>query len=189
MFTKEGDDAEDIKEKLKDYESAGLLEKNAKMAVKKLAKIESQEQADLLKYQEQARVNREKQVTEYWDGVKNYIKTTSDIDGLPIEDSKKDAFIAHMTVRGKDGLTNYERNIKDQKKALKAAYTDFLGYDFSSIKRTTKTEVVKDVKKSLSRMTNTASTIASKSKQTDAEKEENKNKANKIDSKGFNLNL
>ncbi len=166
LLEKEGYDAEDIKDKLESFDASGILEKEAKIAIKKLNKLVEKDKQDLIKEQAVANEERNKKVAEYWDNVEHTIKTSTDIGGLPIPETKKTEFIKYLRERGKDGMTSYERELKTDKFApMKAAYSQFLKHDYSTIKAKAKTEATKEIKKSLSKFTDTSGKLASKAKE------------------------
>ncbi len=147
-------DEDERKIKIEKYEASGILEDEAKSAVKRLAKQQDAQKANALKSQEDARKNRETEIKNYWENIENTIKTSKDIGGLPIPENKKQEFINHIMKRDKDGMTPYERRLKSDPLAnIKAAYADFMNYEFADLKKSVKTEVVRDLKKSLSRYT------------------------------------
>lgn len=184
VLRKQGEDEADIKEKLTDYENAGILEKEAKTAIKKLTKYQNQDKVTLIEQQEKARIQAEENRKLYWDNVVNTIKNSEEIGGLPINKENKDKLAKHLTERGKDGLTNYERNLKtDKDRALKFAYVDMLNFDFSTLETKAKTKATQDIKKAITRFTDTGSKIASKSKNN----EEETTKNNVVDFTKFKL--
>jgi hypothetical protein len=147
-------DEEERKAKIEKYEAGGLLEDEAKSAVKRLAKQQEVEKQKTLKAQEQANIERNNEIKQYWDNIQNTVKNAKDISGLPISDNKKQEFLDYIMKRDKDGMTAYERKLrKDPLANIKAAYADFMNYEFADLKRSVKTEVVKDLKKNLSRFT------------------------------------
>lgn len=151
-----GFDEEERKDKIESYTSAGLLEKESRTAVKKLAVNQEQRQKALVENQTRAREAQETKVREYWDNVVNTINKADSIGGLPIPKNKKQDFIKYLTVRDKDGLTEYQRKTANTEESLKLALASFTGYDYASIKKEAKTEVTKDIKKTISRFTDTS---------------------------------
>lgn len=178
-----GDDPEDIEERLKNYDESGILEREAKLAQKKLIKLQEQDKIKLLREQEQAKQDRIKAEETYWDNVKNSIKSAKDIAGIPLNDKQKDEFTKYLTVKDKSGLTQYQKDLQaDKEIALKLAFASFSKFDFSKVKAMAKSEVTKDVKKVLSRFTDANAQTQQKSKNI----EENK-ATNKVDFSKFKL--
>lgn len=159
-------DKEEIADKLESYESAGILEKEAKSAQRKLIKIEEVNKQNFLKNQETAAKQREAQVQEYWTDIKNTITNSKEIGGFPIADKDKAAFYDYMSKPGKDGLTALQKLYMDKEASLRLAYAAFKDFKFENVVKKAKTETVKDVKKAITRFTDT-NAKASKSSQYD----------------------
>jgi len=151
-----GYDDDERKEKIESYTSAGLLEKESKTAVKRLAINQDKRQQELIENQTKARQEQEQRVKQYWDNVVETINKSDSLGGLPIPKNKKQEFIKYLTVRDKDGLTEYQRKTANTEESLKLALASFTGYDYASIKKEVKTEVTKDIKKTISRFTDTS---------------------------------
>lgn len=184
LLEADGEEAEDINDRLETYENAGILEKEAKSAVKKLDKLNEVKKTKLIEEQKLQHQERLKQIENYWNTVETSIKTSKDIGGLPLPDNKKEAFIKYLRERGKDGLTQHERKLKsDAQASMKMAYASFLDFNFDSLKNTAKTEAVKEVRKAISRFTDTTSKVANKAKNI----EEKNNDKNKVSFEGFRL--
>jgi len=166
LLEREGYDDEDIKDKIEGYEAAGITEKEAKIAKKKLGKLDEQSKQNLIKDQEQAMAEHKKRVENYWADVVHTIKTSSEIGGLPLNEAKKPDFIKYLTQKDKEGLTPYERKTKaDKHAALKMAYASFLDFKYDDIKTKAKTEATKEVKKAITKFTDTGNKIATKAKE------------------------
>ena len=175
LLERMGDDPEDVEERIKNYDESGILEREAKLAQKKLIKLHEQDKVNLIKQQEIAKENRIKAEEQYWNDVKTSIKTSKDIAGIPLNEKQKDEFTKYLTVKDRQGLTQYQKDLQaDKEIALKLAFASFSKFDFSKVKATAKTEVVKDVKKALSRFTDANAQTQQKSKNTDDNKRQNK---------------
>lgn len=183
LLEKMGDDPEDVEERIKNYDESGILEREAKLAQKKLIKLNEQDKVNLLKQQEQAKQDRIKAEETYWDNVKTSIKSAKDIAGIPLNDKQKEEFSKYLTVKDKQGLTQYQKDLQaDKEIALKLAFASFSKFDFSKVKASAKSEVVKDVKKALSRFTDGNAQTQQRAKTI----EEPKNQ-NKVDFKAFKI--
>lgn len=128
---------EEINETINDYKENLLLDKQSKVAAKKLEKVfEKQTESLLLAQEEQAKATKE-QYNQYINTISNTIDNSQDLAGLAVTTAEKDAFRKYLLVRGKDGLTDYEREYQADpvKIQLELAYLKYKKYDFSSAKK------------------------------------------------------
>jgi len=124
---------EEIKEILQDYEDSLLLEKQAKVAVKKLEAIQSKQTEILLKQQEAEVREREKALKEYVSDIQRIIKESKEIAGLEIPEAEKKTFENYLFKRDKAGLTAYQKDLQENpnKTQVELAYLKFKKYDFA----------------------------------------------------------
>lgn len=148
-------DKDEIDDKLESYDAAGILEKEAKSAQRKLEKIETARKEQFLAAQQQAAEQRKAQVDAYWNDIKETIDKADTIGGFPIDDKDRDAFFNYMAKPGKDGLTELQKLYNDKEQSLKLAYAAFKNFKFENVVKKAKTEAVKDVKKAITRFTDT----------------------------------
>ncbi len=152
----QGFDADEIKEKLESYSETGLLEKESKTAKRKLEVIQDKRKTELVTRQQAARTEQESRVKAYWDDISETINKSDSIGGIPIPKGKKKEFADFLMLKDKDGLTGYQKKIANKEESLKLALASFLNHNYDSIKKEVKTEVTKDLKKTISRFTDTA---------------------------------
>ena len=157
---------DEIKETLQDYEDSMLLEKQAKLAIKKLEKIESNKTAILLKEQEEQNKIAQKQVQEYISNVQTFIKGSTEIAGLAINQNEKNTFEDYLFKRGKDGLTQYQRDINadPQKTQVELAFLKFKKYDFSKVAKQAESSAAAKIRKNI--IAKTETTVKGGSKET-----------------------
>lgn len=140
--------SEEIEEELKDYEDALILDKKAKTASKRLEKIYQKRKEALLQEQAAMEAERKKQMDNYIKELKSTINNSSSLGGLPVSASDKKAFESYLLDRGKDGLTQYEKDLQENptKTQLELAFLKFKKFDFSKIEKRVKTEETKRIK-------------------------------------------
>lgn len=133
LLKSQGYTPEEITEEIQDYEDGLLLEKKAKVAVKKLQDIQSKQTDILIKQQEDEVKQREKDMNTYVSDIQKIIKESKEIAGLAIEDKEKKDFESYLFKRDKAGLTQYQKELQDNpnKTQVELAYLKFKKYDFA----------------------------------------------------------
>lgn len=137
----------EIDETINDYKDSLLLDKQSKVAAKKLEKTFEKRTELLLKEQEaQAEYARE-QYNANINMISNTIDSSDNLAGLELTKSEKDTFRKYLLVRDKDGLTAYERELQEDpvKTSLELAYLKFKKYDFASAKKAGETQANKNL--------------------------------------------
>lgn len=132
-FLKLSDFSEDeINETIADYKEGLILDKQSKVAAKKLEKVFEKRSQSLLEEQEQIAQQRAEQYNTYVNTVNQTIDTSNAIAGLEITKAEKDSFRKYLLARDKDGLTAYEREYQENpvQTSLELAYLKFKKYDF-----------------------------------------------------------
>lgn len=126
---------DEIKEILQDYEDGLLLEKQAKLAVKKLEKIQDRQAELLIKEQEVEVKQREQAISEYVNSVKKLIKESKEIAGLEISEAEKKQVEDYLFKRDRQGLTQYQKELNEDpiKTQVELAYLKFKKYDFAKV--------------------------------------------------------
>lgn len=157
---------EEIKETLQDYEDSLLLEKQAKLAVKKLEKLDNQRTQLLVKEQEQQAQVIENQIKEYVTGVQTFIKGSNEIAGLAINTNEKQVFEDYLFKKDKSGLTQYQKDINEdpQKTQIELAFIKFKKYDFSKVAKKAESTAAQKIRKSI--LTKNEGTVQGMSKDT-----------------------
>lgn len=170
-----------IDRKISRYEDSGVFDDEASDALEELKSIQAKEKASLVQRQEEANRQRIEEYNAQLKELENSILTRKEIAKIPVTEKETRSFADFMLKKGKDGMTGYEKVIQDKDAAINMAYFAFKGFDLSSLKANVKSEVVKDLKKSLSKFSSSTAGLQSKTGLPA--------KSNKIDYNDFNLNL
>jgi hypothetical protein len=152
LLAKQGYDTDEIKDKLDTYKDANILEKEAIVAAKKMAQFDKVEKEKLLENQKQSLEIAKQKEHEYWNDVKSKISSWDKVGDFPIIDKDKPMFFEYLSKRDKEGKTQYQRDLETDKEAsIKMAYIQYKKFNLESIKKSVKTEISKDVKKTISK--------------------------------------
>lgn len=116
----QGFDDIEIRERLDDLKSAGLLEKEAKMAKTKLAKNQEKAQADKMAEIEENRVIQEKQAKADAEAFKKNVTGRTDIAGFSLTPKKAQKLYEFITVPDKDGKTGFQKADSEENRMLYA---------------------------------------------------------------------
>lgn len=148
---------EEIKEMLQDYEDSMLLEKQAKLAVKKLEKIQEKQTEILIKQQEIEVKQREQSLAEYVGTVKKLIKDSKEIAGLEVTDAEKKQVEDYLFKRDKTGLTQYQKELNEDpiKTQLELAFLKFKKYDFAKVAKKAQNSAAAKIRNSIVAKTET----------------------------------
>lgn len=144
-----GYDASEIDETIEGYKDGLLLEKQSKLASKKLDKIYEKRNESLIKEQEQLIEDNNKKITAYLNNVKETIKSSKSLAGLEVPEKEKGDFTDYLLkVNPKTGLTKYQEdlNVDQVKNSIELAYLKFKKYDFSKAQRKAETKVTQELK-------------------------------------------
>lgn len=115
-------DPDEIKEKLESYKDGLLLEKEAKVALKKLKKYESSYQQQLAYEAEQRQLAAQQQYTTQINNLKKQIETAeSFIPGVPLQKQDKEKLFMAITRRDRNGRTELENRMSSQEMQLAVA--------------------------------------------------------------------
>jgi len=93
----EGWDQDDIDEAIEDYKSSGVLYNEAKRSLNRLQTIEEQRQENLVEEQQQQREQQQEQIEEAWTEIEETLEERSELNGLPVPETKKDDFYNWMS--------------------------------------------------------------------------------------------
>lgn len=148
-FLKKSDfDEDEIKEMIEDYEDGLILEKQAKIALKKLEKYYDKEKESLVKAQEEAQLEKQKQFKLQVKQLEDTIEDSDSIAGIKVTKAEKKALKSYLLDVDKDGLTQWTRDLKDggTKTQLALAYLQMKKFDFQKIAKVATTEVTKKYK-------------------------------------------
>lgn len=138
---------EEIEETIEGYKEGLLLEKQAKLASKKVSKAFDERTERLLQEQEAIQEQRRVQYEQYVSNIDTTIEKADSLAGLEVNKFEKDSFKKYLLERGKDGLTTYERELQEDpiKVQLELAYLKFKKYDFAKAKKAGETEANKKI--------------------------------------------
>lgn len=158
LLTKQGYSFEDIKEKIKDYEDSGLLEKEALRAAKQLRSSEENEDKSLVENQRKEATQRQEQYKTYLKNLEDTISKKTEIAGFPINDKQKKAFYEYITrpsteVNGQPSTQLIADTTQDPEGQLKMAWFYFNKFDFSKFQKKAENQAVSGLKSALSRYT------------------------------------
>lgn len=138
---------EEINEAVIDAKDSLLLEKQATLASKKLDKIFSKKEQDLLSEQSEQQELQKSQYVEYINNIQNVIDTSTEMAGLPLSEKERKEFKTYLLAVDKEGKTQYQKDTEnDPKTQIELAYLKFTKYDFSKAKRSGETEATKKLK-------------------------------------------
>lgn len=128
---------EEIEETLEGYKDGLLLEKQAKLASSKLAKVFEKRQEQLLREQEAIAEQQREEYSKYINTINNSIETANEIAGLEISKKEKDDFRRYLLAVDKDGMTQYQRELQENpvQTQLELAYLKYKKYDFANAKK------------------------------------------------------
>lgn len=115
-------DSDEIKEKLESYKDGLLLEKEAKVALKKLKKYEQSYQQQLAAEAQQRQAMAQRQYEDQMNQLKKDIESAeSFIPGIQMQKSDKERLFAAITRRDRDGKTELERKMSSKEMQLAVA--------------------------------------------------------------------
>lgn len=115
-------DADEIKDKVESYKDGLLLEKEAKVALKKLKKYESSYQQQLSYEAEQKQLAAQQQYNAQINNLKKQIETSeSFIPGVPLQKQDKEKLFMAITRRDRNGRTELENRMSSQEMQLAVA--------------------------------------------------------------------
>jgi len=136
---------DEIDETITDYKDGLLLDKQAKVAAKKLEKAFEKRNENLIKAQEQEAELRAQEYNKNIELVSSTIDNSTSLAGLDLTAAEKLTFKKYLLAKDKEGLTTYEREIMEDpvKTQLELAYLKFKKYDFGKAKKQGETEASK----------------------------------------------
>lgn len=165
-----------INTRIEKYELGGILEDEATIALERLQKLESQSEAEVInKQKETAEKNRLKQI-EDWNSLKKAILETEEIQGFKVTPKQREQLLNHITKPvTKDGKTQLQLNNEKngQKAQLLYAYLDMMDYDVSKLEKQVKNKVTSELRKNLSKFSDTRSKSNSSAGRADVTTEDN----------------
>lgn len=143
--------SEEIDETITDYKENLLLDKQSKIAAKQLNKSFEKRTEKLLQEQEQIAESQKQDYINHINNISNTIDTSETLAGLTVAKTEKDSFRKYLLIKGKDGLTDYERELQTDpvKTQLELAYLKFKKYDFGAAKKQGESEASKKLNWSL----------------------------------------
>lgn len=174
----EGYEEDEIEDTVADYKTAGILESEARRSIKRLQKIEQDQQEKLLAEQEERAKAAKKEKQEFLDDVTNTIQENKEFNGIGIPETEKGDFIEYLTQPvDEQGNTQYaldtmQAEMNDQ---IAMALMSYYGFDLSDlIERKASSESAKSLRDRLSKA-NGKKTPTDKSKTTEKSKSDDIN--------------
>lgn len=142
-------DLTDVDDLIQSYKDGLILDKQAKVAVKKIGSIYEKQKQILLQEQdeqiEQQRLASEK----YVEQIQSTITGSKALAGLEISDKEKKEFSDYLLkVNPKNGKTKYQEDLAQDyvKSSVELAYLKYKKYDFSKAEKSGATKATKDIK-------------------------------------------
>src|SRR5690606_16764448 len=85
---------------------------------------------------------------DYINSIKDTINKSSSFGGLSVSSTEKKEFEKYLLARDREGLTQYERELKDNpvQTQLELAYLKFKKFDFSKVANKAKTQETRRIK-------------------------------------------
>lgn len=148
----QGTDPNDIDELIESYKDGLILEKQAKVAAKRVDKFYGNQKQNLIKEQEAIVEENNKKSKEYIESIQNTVNNSKTLAGLEIADKEKKEFSDYLLkVNPKTNMTKYQEDLaKDYvKNSVELAYLKFKNYDFTKAKQSGKTEATLELKKKI----------------------------------------
>jgi hypothetical protein len=124
----------EIQELIEDYSSSGILEKQAKIAQKKLVAYQSKENEKKLQKLSQEKEQREAEEREAAEGFKNEVLSAREIKGFKITEKKAKDLYSYLTTKQENGKTKAQNEI-DAEDHLLLAYLKMEGYNLDTVKK------------------------------------------------------
>ena len=123
---------EEIEETLEQYEDSGILEKQAKIALKTLVKKQNEEYVQMLKNQEVEKVNRIENIKKQEAELKAAVMGLTKVGNLDTSEKELNEFYKYLTVPIKkdangNSLTKHQIENESLEKRLELAYLQFKG--------------------------------------------------------------
>lgn len=175
-------DTEWINKKINRYEDSGVLDEEAEDALEVLRTWDKQAKDNIVASQEAAKKAEAEEYKNQLVNLKSKLMSTKEIAKMPVSQKEMESFYTFLAVPEKDGKTKYQKvTTENEEAAIITAYLAYKNFDFSNMKASVRTDVVKDLKKSLSQFSSSNTGLTSKTSIPAT--------SNKADYNAFNLNL
>lgn len=140
---------EEIKDTLEDYQSSGIIKKQAEIARKKLASHQEEKNQALITQREEEKAARDKQQEEAATAFKETVLGAKDIAGFKITKDKAQKLYDFITKPNKEGKTQFQLTDTEQNRLL-YAYMAMEGFDKEKLVKEAATKQALKLKKKLS---------------------------------------
>lgn len=141
-----------VSKKIQRYEDSGVLDEESLDALEELKERDLREKSTIVNRQQEERLAAEEAHQRQLQDLERTIISKQDIAGIPVNQKDMKDFYNFLTKPDKDGYTAYEKALREDKEAvIKMAFIAYKKFDVNNLKTNVKSDVVKDVKKSLSR--------------------------------------
>ena len=154
-FATKGHEKEFIDEMVNDFEDTGKLYAKATQAKTALANLQEAQKSQLVEEQRRAQVQKETQLTEFWNGVADTIEDSGEFAGISVPDREKNKFFEYLsTPVTREGYTQRDIDHRDADMDIKLAidYLMYKGFDLGGLVETkAKTQNARSLKDRISR--------------------------------------
>lgn len=167
-FTTKGHDKEFIDEMLEDYEDSGKLHNKAEAARQALGKVQSHQKSQMVEQQKENLNAQYQKQQEFWDGVSETIKTSTEFSGLQVPEKEKSKFFNWLSKPvSKEGYTQRDLDHSNAEMETKLAidYLMFKGFNLEQIINSkAKTKAATSLRDKISRSESTVKSARKKSR-------------------------
>lgn len=150
----QGHTNDEIKEMLEHYSESGILDKQAKIAQRKLIEWQDKSNKELIAAKEKEKQESIKAETEAAAEFKNSVLELRNIAGFEISKKQAADLYDYITKAGKDGKTQFQSDDNLEKRML-YAYMSMIGFDKTALSKEVATKQAIKLKKTLSNHTDT----------------------------------
>ena len=167
-FTTKGHDSEFIKEMLEDYEDSGKLHNKAEAARQALGKVQAQQKSQMVEKQKEDLQTQYQKQQEFWDGISETIKTSTEFAGLQVPEKEKSKFFNWLSKPvDKNGYTQRDLDHSNSEMETKLAidYLVYKGFNLEQIINSkAKTKAATSLRDKISRSEDTVKSARKKSR-------------------------
>jgi len=126
---------EEINAEIEDYRNGGILENKAKRSLSALKAKQQNDKEQLLEQQREQDKQRQEQVVEHWNNVKQTIESATSFKGFKVPSKDKNAFFEYLATPVEDGKSKamLAHENADLETRLAVDYLLFKGFNLSDI--------------------------------------------------------
>ena len=145
-----------IERNLEQIKARGLIDDELPEAVQFLRQEFDGRQRKLVEQAEYQRQQDQEQTRRYLESLYSYINQSEGFAGFEAKPNDKKGFWNYIAVRDSQGLTAYEKYIQNPETQIHLAYLAYMGVDKHKLEKNIKKDTFADVKKSLSKLNDSA---------------------------------